>query len=222
MEPSGNRRLIQRRIQHLGAEVDKVSRQRSLYRQRRRKSGIPIVALVGYTNAGKSTLLNALSQANVASEDKVFTTLDPTTRRIMLPDKSFVLLSDTVGFIRKLPPAIVSAFRATLEELEEADLLLNVTDFASPHAAEENDAVEKILADLGLTEKPKITVLNKIDLLLEKGENWTGEEALEYFLSNRPEIDKNMVLVSSAKKWGLTGLLQKISQTLAYKIWFQA
>lgn len=217
-----DRRLIQRRIQHLSAEVDKVSRQRSLYRQRRRKSGIPIVALVGYTNAGKSTLLNALSQANVASEDKVFTTLDPTTRRIMLPDKSFVLLSDTVGFIRKLPPAIVSAFRATLEELEEADLLLNVTDFASPHAAEENDAVEKILADLGLTEKPKITVLNKIDLLLEKGKNWTEEEALEYFLSNRPEIDKDMILVSSTKKWGLTGLLQQTSQILAYKIRFQA
>ncbi|MDD4924787.1 MAG: GTPase HflX [Dehalococcoidales bacterium] len=216
-----DRRLIQKRIQRLRSEVDKVSQQRFLYREHRRKSGIPIVALVGYTNAGKSTLLNALSQANVASENKVFTTLDPTTRRIMLADKSIILLSDTVGFIRKLPPTIIKAFRATLEELEEANLLLNVIDFASPYAAEENHAVENILRDLKIIEKPRITVLNKIDLLLEKGKHWTEEEAMQYLMSNQQETDTNIVLVSSAKKWGLTGLLQRISHILADNPRFQ-
>lgn len=217
-----DRRLIQKRIQRLSSEVDKVSQHRFLYRQRRRKSGIPIVALVGYTNAGKSTLLNAFSRANVASEDKVFTTLDPTTRRIMLPDKSFILMSDTVGFIRKLPPAIIKAFRATLEELEEADLLLNIIDFASPYAAEENHAVENILQDLEIMDKPRITVLNKIDLLLEKDKHWTEEEAMQHLMSNKQDADKNIVMVSSVKKWGLAVLLQRINELLTDKTGFQA
>ena len=217
-----DRRLIEKRIHRLSAEVDKVSQQRYLYRQRRQKSGIPIIALVGYTNAGKSTLLNALSRANVASENKVFTTLDPTTRRILLPDGNFALLSDTVGFIRKLPPNIIKAFRATLEELEEADLLLNVIDFASPYAAEENYAVENILEDLGLLEKPRITVLNKIDLALGKDKNWTEKEALQYLTESQPEIDENMFFVSATRKWGLTGLLEQIGKLLKGKTGFQA
>jgi GTP-binding protein HflX len=217
-----DRRLIEKRIHRLSAEVDKVSQQRYLYRQRRHKSGIPIIALVGYTNAGKSTLLNALSRASVASENKVFTTLDPTTRRIMLPDGNFALLSDTVGFIRKLPTNIISAFRATLEELEEADLLLNVIDFSSPYAAEENHAVENILKDLGLLKKPAITVLNKIDLALGKDKIWTEAEALEYLSDNQTETQENMYFVSAAKKWGLTGLLNRISQLLVNKTGYQA
>ena len=217
-----DRRLIQKRIQRLSTEVEKVSQQRYLYRQRRHKSGIPVVALVGYTNAGKSTLLNALSRANVASEDKVFTTLDPTTRRILLPDGSFALLSDTVGFIRKLPPNIIKAFRATLEELEEADLLLNVIDFSSSYAAEENHAVEIILKDLGLLEKPKITVLNKIDLLLGKDKNWTEEEALQYLTNNQPEREENVIFVSSVKRWGLKSLSEQINKLLGNKTAFQA
>ena len=217
-----DRRLIEKRIHRLSNEVDKVSQQRYLYRQRRQKSGIPIIALVGYTNAGKSTLLNALSRANVASENKVFTTLDPTTRRVLLPDGNFALLSDTVGFIRKLPPNIIKAFRATLEELEEAELLLNVIDFASPYAAEENHAVENILKDLGLLEKPRITVLNKIDLALGKDKNWTEEEALKYLANNQPENRENMFFVSAANKWGLTGLLEQISKLLKGKTGFQA
>jgi GTP-binding protein HflX len=215
-------RLIQKRIQRLTAEVDKVSQQRYIYRQRRHKSGIPIIALVGYTNAGKSTLLNSLSRANVASENKVFTTLDPTTRRIMLPDSRIALISDTVGFIRKLPPNIIKAFRATLEELEEADLLLNVIDFSSPYAAEENHAVENILKDLGLLEKSRITVLNKIDIALGKDKPWTEEEALQYLLSKQPETNENMFFVSATMKWGLTGLLEQISKLLTYKTGFQA
>lgn len=217
-----DRRLIERRIHRLSAEVDKVSQQRYLYRQRRQKSGIPIIALVGYTNAGKSTLLNALSRANVASENKVFTTLDPTTRRIMLPDGHIALLSDTVGFIRKLPPNIIKAFRATLEELEEADLLLNIIDFSSPYAAEENHAVENILKDMGLQEKPRITVLNKIDAAPGMDKNWTEQEAMKYLLNNQTDVDENMFFVSATKKWGLTILLTRISQVLSVKTAFQA
>jgi GTPase len=217
-----DRRLIERRIHRLSAEVDKVSQQRYLYRQRRQKSGIPIIALVGYTNAGKSTLLNALSRANVASENKVFTTLDPTTRRIMLPDGHIALLSDTVGFIRKLPPNIIKAFRATLEELEEADLLLNIIDFSSPYAAEENHAVENILKDMGLQEKPRITALNKIDAAPGMDKNWTEQEAMKYLLNNQTDVDENMFFVSATKKWGLTILLTHISQVLSVKTAFQA
>jgi GTP-binding protein HflX len=210
-----DRRLIQRRIHQLKQQTEKVRKQRMLYRQRRRKSGIPIVSLVGYTNAGKSTLLNALSQAGVASEDRLFTTLDPTTRRIVLPDRRIVLLSDTVGFIRKLPPTIISAFRATLEELTEASLLLHVVDLTSPNAAEECHTVEDILADLNLLDKPRLTALNKIDLLLDSNRSWSEESALEY-LSDRDEVARaDTVLISAARKWGLSDLLETIRQTLA-------
>jgi len=209
-----DRRLIQRRIHHLKQQTEKVRKQRMLYRQRRRKSGIPIVSLVGYTNAGKSTLLNALSQANVASENRLFTTLDPTTRRIVLPDQNVVLLSDTVGFIKKLPPTIITAFRATLEELTEASLLLHVVDLTSPSAPEECQTVEDILADLNLLDKPRLTVLNKIDLLLDSGRSWSEEAALEH-LSDRDEAaSADTVLVSAMRKWGLSGLLEAIRQML--------
>ena len=133
--------------------------------------------MVGYTSAGKSTLLNALCQADVFTEDKLFATLDPTTRRLMLPDKSVALLTDTVGFIRKLPPTIVTAFRATLEELAEAVLLLHVVDLASPDAHVQCQTVEDILGSLKLADKPRITVLNKIDRLLEPGE-WDETSAI--------------------------------------------
>ena len=209
-----DRRLIRRRIHHLDQQIERVRKQRMLYRQRRRKSGIPVVALVGYTNAGKSTLLNALSQADVPSENRLFTTLDPTTRRITLADRSPVLLSDTVGFIRKLPPAIITAFRATLEELSEASMLLHVVDFASHRAPEECQTVEDILTDLNLADKPIVTVLNKIDLLLDSSRTWTEQEALEYLSSQGESQNEKVVLVSAAKKWGLPGLLESIARTL--------
>jgi GTPase len=208
-----DRRLIRRRIQRLEEQIAKVRTQRSLYRQRRQRSGIPIVSLVGYTNTGKSTLLNALSQAGVTSENRLFTTLDPTTRRVHLPNGTTILLSDTVGFIRKLPPAIVSAFRATLEELEDASLLLNVVDFSSSFAAEESQTVEDILKELKLTDKPRITVLNKIDKLLDINKRWTEKEALEFFASPKNKADPTTALVSASKKWGLAHLLVLIANT---------
>ena len=210
-----DRRLIRHRIHRLNQQLERVRKQRMLYRQRRRKSGIPVVALVGYTNAGKSTLLNALSQADVPSEDRLFTTLDPTTRRITLADQSPVLLSDTVGFIRKLPPAIITAFRATLEELSEASMLLHVVDFASHRAPEECQTVEDILADLNLADKPIVTVLNKSDLLLDSSRTWTEQEALEYLSSQGEGQNEKVVLISAVRKWGLSGLLELIARTLS-------
>jgi GTP-binding protein HflX len=209
-----DRRLIQRKINRLKAQIDDIRKHRQLYRQQRRKSGIPVVALVGYTNAGKSTLLNALSHANVFVEDKLFATLDPTTRRLTLPDKSQVLLTDTVGFIRKLPPTIVSAFKATLEELDEASLLLHIVDLTSHNAPEQCQTVEDILSDLNLSEKPRITALNKIDRMLDNSRRWDEKSALDY-LCGQTEADENTVLVSAVKGWGLTRLLELISRVLS-------
>ena len=208
-----DRRLIRHKINHLNQQIERVRKQRLLYRQKRRKSGIPIVALVGYTNGGKSTLLNALSQAEVPVENKLFTTLDPTTRRLTLSDRRVVLLSDTVGFIRKLPPAIISAFRATLEELHEASLLLHVVDLASHNAAAQCQTVEDILADLDLMAKPRVTALNKIDLLLPEGRNWDEEAALDYLADQHQAANKNTVLISAIRQWGLTRLLELINHT---------
>ncbi len=209
-----DRRLIQRKIHRLKGQIDDIRKHRQLYRQQRRKSGIPVVALVGYTNAGKSTLLNALSHADVFVEDKLFATLDPTTRRLTLPDKSQILMTDTVGFIRKLPPTIVTAFKATLEELDEASILLHIVDLASHNAPEQCQTVEDILADLKLSDKPRITVLNKIDMLLDDSRRWDEKSALDY-LSGQTEADENTVLVSAVKGWGLKKLLELIGRTLS-------
>jgi len=208
-----DRRIIGKKIQRLKQQTEEVRKHRLLYRQRRKRTGIPIVALVGYTNTGKSTLINALSKSSVFVENKLFATLDPTTRRLTLPDKSTVLMTDTVGFIRKLPPTIVTAFRATLEELSEASLLVHVVDFSSPEAARQCQAVEDILRDLDLTDKPRITALNKIDLVLDKAKKWNEEQALDYFTTHSP-VDPNTALISAGKRWGLTGLMELISQTL--------
>ncbi|MBA7632138.1 GTPase HflX [subsurface metagenome] len=208
-----DRRLIHRKIHRLKAQIEEIRKHRDLYRQKRSKSGIPVVALVGYTNSGKSTLLNALCQADVFTEDKLFATLDPITRRLILPDEKAVLITDTVGFIRKLPPTIVNAFRATLEELGEANLLLHIVDLASPDAAEQCQTVESILIDLNLVDKPRVTLLNKIDLLLSDNRDWGEEKAINY-LSNK-SLNENTVLISAIKKWGLANLLELISHTLA-------
>ena len=210
-----DKRLIRQKIHRLNAKIEEVRKHRLLYRQQRRKSDIPIVALVGYTNAGKSTLLNALSQADVFVEDKLFATLDPTTRRLTLPDKSLILVTDTVGFIRKLPPTIVTAFRATLEELAEASLLLHIVDLTSHNAPEQCHTVEYVLTSLNLMDKPRITALNKIDLLVDNNKTWDEETTISYLSSQTKIINKNTVFISAAKRWGLTKLLQLISRILS-------
>ncbi len=210
-----DRRLIRRKIQHLKEQTETIRKHRALYRKKRRKSGMPVVALVGYTNAGKSTLLNALCQANIYADDRLFATLDPTTRRLALPDKNTVLVTDTVGFIRKLPPTIISAFRATLEELGEATLLLHVVDLSSTDAPEQCQTVEDILGELGLADRPRITALNKIDLLLDSGREWDEKSALDYFSNEEVRAEDNTVHISAIKGWGLTSLLEIVAKRLA-------
>lgn len=209
-----DRRLIRRKIHRLEEQTEQVRKQRSLYRQKRKKSGIPVIALVGYTNTGKSTLLNVLSRADVFVENKLFATLDPTTRRLRLPDNQVILLTDTVGFIRKLPPTIVNAFRATLEELSEASILLHVIDFSLHNAAEQCQVVEAVLTELKLQDKPRITVLNKIDLLLDKNHAWTEGEAINALSDKQVPVAENTVLISAVKGWGLKKLLGLIGQVM--------
>ena len=160
-----DRRRIRTRMGKISRDLEQVRRHRALLRRPRRKVSFPIVALVGYTNAGKSSLMNALTQAGVTVQDRLFATLDPTLRRLVLPEGRVVLLSDTVGFIRKLPHQLVAAFQATLEEIQEADILLHVVDISHPHADLQQKAVESVLGDLGLADRPTILVYNKIDRL---------------------------------------------------------
>jgi GTP-binding protein HflX len=160
-----DRRRIQQRLDHLKGELDGVRTVRKQQRQRRESTPVPTVALVGYTNAGKSTLFNCLTGAQVLQSSRMFATLDPKLRAIELPSKRKVLLSDTVGFIRNLPHTLVTSFRATLEEVEQAEVLLHVRDAASTYGEEQKAQVEKVLAELESLGKPRIEVLNKIDLL---------------------------------------------------------
>ncbi|MBT1279942.1 GTPase HflX [Thermoanaerobacter sp. CM-CNRG TB177] len=160
-----DRRHIQNRIKAIEKKLEEIKRHRDLQRSRRKKNQVPVVAIVGYTNAGKSTLLNALTKAEVYVEDKLFATLDPTARRLILPSGREVILIDTVGFIRKLPHDLVEAFKSTLEEVKYADLLLHVIDVTSPDMEEKIKVVERVLSDLGAINIPKINVFNKIDLL---------------------------------------------------------
>jgi GTP-binding protein HflX len=205
-----DRRLIRRRIQSLQRQIEAVRRHRELYRQKRRQSRIPVVALVGYTNAGKSTLLNALSRAGVLVEDRLFSTLDPVTRRLAMPGGKQFLLTDTVGFIHKLPPSIVAAFRATLEELTEADLLLHIVDITHQDAAEQFLTVNEILAELGLSGKPQLTVLNKMDKVASNQEEMNG---LALTKAVKPPND-NTLAISALKGWGLDDLLDRIARQL--------
>lgn len=212
-----DRRLIRKRINRLKREIEQVRRHRDLYRKRRRESGVPVVALVGYTNAGKSTLFNALSKASMVVEDALFSTLDPVTRRFALPGGEQFLITDTVGFIHKLPTLLVAAFRATLEELGEASLLLHIVDIMHRNAAHQCYTVEEMLRELRLEGKPRLTVFNKLDLALE------SEEELES-LSVSPGVpfleqqvvlpEENIALISAAKGWGVNKLLEKIISLL--------
>jgi GTPase len=158
-----DRRKVQERIDSIREELDLVRRQRSTQRAGRQRSNWPLASIVGYTNAGKSTLLNRLTGAGVLAENKLFATLDPTTRRLRLPTNQNVLLSDTVGFIRKLPHDLVEAFKATLEEVVQADLLLHVVDTSHPHCDRQIESVNAVLSEIGASGKPTLIILNKID-----------------------------------------------------------
>jgi len=207
-----DRRLINNRINLLQHKIESVRKHRALYRRRRKETGTPIVALVGYTNAGKSTLFNTLSKAGVVVENKLFSTLDPVTRRLALPTGQQFLMTDTVGFINKLPPSIIAAFRATLEELDEANLLLHIVDITHKNAVNQCLTVEKILSELNLENKPKFTVFNKLDLTLSseaelKSLTTIPDSENEILLPN-----EGIVLISAAKGWGMDELLNKIAR----------
>jgi GTP-binding protein HflX len=158
-----DRRKVRDRIHRLSQELENINRSREVRRVRREKNQIPVISIVGYTNVGKSTLLNALTKSQVYVEDKLFATLDPTTRRLRFPREREAIITDTVGFLRDLPKDLMDAFRATLEELRDADLLLNVVDISHPRFEDQMAAVEKILEDLGLKQIPILRVFNKAD-----------------------------------------------------------
>ena len=198
-----DRRRVEDRIARLTRELDEVRRQRSTQRQGRQRHQWPLASIVGYTNAGKSTLLNALTGAEVLAEDKLFATLDPTTRRLRLPTNQNVLLSDTVGFIRKLPHRLVEAFKATLEEVVMADLLLHVVDTSHPQATEQIRAVNEVLDEIGAGTQPTLMVFNKTDLLGEPG-------AMARFLEQYPHA----VTVSAKRGDGFPGLLAELGTRL--------
>ena len=162
-----DRRHIRRKIEKLQEEIESVKRVRATQRGMRQKSGIPLVCIVGYTNSGKSTLLNSLTGAEVQTGNRLFDTLDPTTKMLENSDKTKLLISDTVGFIRKLPHHLIDSFRSTLEELTFADLLLHVIDASNPNWREQAQVVESLIAELGAQDTPRITVFNKVDLLTE-------------------------------------------------------
>ena len=196
-----DRRRIFRRIRHIKGQLEDVRRIRSQQRRRRESVPLPTVALVGYTNAGKSTLFNALTAADVVASSRMFATLDPTVRSITLPSKRKILVSDTVGFIRSLPTTLVSAFRATLEEVQRAALLLHVADVTSPVSHEHQQQVELVLNELDVMSTPQIRVMNKVDLLPE-GQRRSLTDAA------------NTVYVSAADKTGLDRLLAAIDRRL--------
>jgi GTP-binding protein HflX len=200
-----DRRRTRQRISDLNRQIDDLRRHRRVQRANREREGFPTAALVGYTSAGKSTLLNALSGADVYADPKLFATLDPTTRRTQLPGGKPILVTDTVGFIRRLPHHLVAAFRATLEETIEADVLLHVVDASSPEMEEQMEAVLEVLTDLHIQDKPIVTVLNKIDLVKDT-------YRLRELVSNQPDT----VYVSALTGDGLKQLMITVERVLAH------
>jgi len=204
-----DKRLLRDRIITLKSKIEDVSKQRDLHRRGRKKGGLPILSLVGYTNAGKSTLLNFLTRAGVMAENILFATLDPTTRKVKLPGYRThpeVLITDTVGFIQKLPTQLVAAFRATLEEVREADVLIHVVDVSSPSWEKQEAAVKKVLNDIGVGDKPIVRVFNKIDLI--------NAEDAEYLKYEAASLDEYAVAVSAATGEGMEDFVAVVEEAM--------
>ena len=198
-----DRRRVQERIARLERELEGVRRVRTVQRQGRKRHQWPVAAVVGYTNAGKSTLLNLLTGADVVAEDKLFATLDPTTRSLTLPNRQRLLLTDTVGFLRKLPHTLIESFKATLEEVVEADLLIHVVDLSHPRVDEHIEAVDTVIKELGAFGKQTLMVFNKIDLL-------ANDESIGVYTNRFP----GSVAISARKGTGVSGLVQALQDEL--------
>lgn len=199
-----DRRRLRKRISSLSSEIDEVRRQREVSRGARKDLPFPAAALVGYTSAGKSTLLNTLSGSAVHADAKLFSTLDPTTRRVVLPDGWSVLVTDTVGFIRDLPHTLIAAFRATLEEVDEADILIHVIDATHPNVPEQIQAVRETLAEIGVHEKPTVMVYNKADRVKD-----------QYDLRRLIADDPWACYISALKREGISHLIAKIEKAVS-------
>ncbi|NQW19153.1 MAG: GTPase HflX [Chloroflexi bacterium] len=207
-----DRRLVRRKLSRVKKEIAQIQLQRNQQRQQRTSGDTKIVSLVGYTNAGKSALFNAITSSGVIERNQLFSTLDTTTRRLYLPSGTPATISDTVGFVHKLPPILVTAFRATLEEALEADLLLQVVDVSSPYAAEQAQVVSDQLSDMGIGDTPRILVLNKLDLIIK-----SADEPISLNILDEIDVSEfsRVVTTSATKGWGMVDLRDAIETRIA-------
>jgi len=203
-----DRRRVRDRINRLEKEIEAQRQRRQERRKARTRQGLPIISLVGYTNAGKSTLLNTLTNSEVRAERRMFATLDPTSRRLRLPREQEVIINDTVGFIRELPPDLLSAFRATLEEISDSNLIIHLVDVANPRWSQQVDSVERILSELHFQEIPRIVALNKIDLV----DSPTREAIMR---QAQHDGAREVVAISAVNGNGLQTLLEKAGAIIA-------
>lgn len=205
-----DRRLIRRRIQNLKKNLESVRTHRRLYKEKRKQRDIPVASLIGYTNAGKSTILNTLSKSKVKAENRLFSTLDPVTRKIVLPSGTQLLLTDTVGFIQKLPHTLVAAFKATLEEVEDSQILIHVVDITHNNAADQAEVVDDILKKLNLYRKPRILVLNKIDKL----KSLDGNPVTSDIQHKLGDVSEKVIFISGLRNIGTTRLKLELDNIL--------